>query len=462
MKKTLLLLAAVLFCFTAFSQHRADKWFFGTLAGLDFTGGAPVAVAGQLVSSAGTAIMSDTSGAVLFYTDGMTVIDKFNQVMPNGSGLMGGFATQGALIVPQPGSDSLYFVFTVDAAGGPAGFRYSIVDMSLRSDSGDVIPSSTNILIRDTVTEKLTAVQQGSTGNYWIAVHAWGSDEFDVYELTSTGLSMTPVVSHAGISHNDSQIQNTYGQMKFSTCGDRIATAGYQDTVQVFEFDQVTGIVSNPLTIPMPAHTYGVEFSDDGRKLYVSSYETDSTLVQYDLTSWNSAAVIASRTVLSGTADIHALQIGPDEKIYVAKSFSQFLGVINAPQLAGVACNYMDSAIDLDPLFMGSVSGLALPDFVQSYFATGQSCLFTHVPEKNDANGFRLYPNPSTRGFTIELKNEEKIHSISVCDITGKVLEEDYPSQQLKISFGENLAPGIYMVIVQTETTIRTIKAIKL
>src|SRR5207244_1600787 len=120
-------------------------WYFGANAGIDFSSGSPVAVTyGKVIASEGSACMSDTSGNLLFYTDGDTVWDKNDNVMPSGTGLYGGggTSTQSAIILPQPGSDSLYYIFTVDGATGGCVngcvFGYSIVDMSLNAGLGDV------------------------------------------------------------------------------------------------------------------------------------------------------------------------------------------------------------------------------------------------------------------------------------------------------------------------------------
>ena len=59
--------------------------------------------------------------------------------MSNGYGLMGSpVSTQSALIVPLPGSSNIYYVFTVPQWGNANGFRYSIIDMSLKSGLGAV------------------------------------------------------------------------------------------------------------------------------------------------------------------------------------------------------------------------------------------------------------------------------------------------------------------------------------
>ena len=134
----------------------------------------------------------------------------------------------------------------MDEIGGPNGFRYSIVDMTLDGGNGDVDVNNKNIPVLTPVTEKLTAMKQLPSGDYWIAVHEWGTDAFYVYSLTQLGLQPFPVVSTTGIVHNMSAIQNTYGNMKFSPCGDRIAAAiGYQDTVEIFNGKEGNSYVSS-------------------------------------------------------------------------------------------------------------------------------------------------------------------------------------------------------------------------
>src|SRR5688572_2713476 len=110
----------------AFSQH-ADKWYFGVNAGIDFSNGAAAAVyGGALNASGGTAAIADSTGALLFYTDGLTIWDKYHLPMPNGTSLAGGFGSQPVVIVPDPGSTDRYYIFTTDGAGGSAGLQYSV------------------------------------------------------------------------------------------------------------------------------------------------------------------------------------------------------------------------------------------------------------------------------------------------------------------------------------------------
>ena len=459
MKKIILTSILLIACGIVYSQHLADNWYFGVNAGINFNNGIPTAVSGgALVTNEGCSSATDSLGNLLFYTDGISVWDKNNVIMPNGTGLFGGTsATQSALVVPSPANVNEYYIFTVDEIGGPHGFCYSIVDMTLQGGIGDV--ATKNIPILSNVTEKLTAVSQLGTGNYWVMVHEWGSNAFYAYNLTATGLSAIPVISNTGIVHTTDSIQNTYGQMKFNTCGTKIAlTVGYLDTTEVFDFDPLTGIVSNPLTLPMGNHVYGLEFSGDGQKLYVTKYiiGTVSYLVQFDLSLGSAAAIISSETIINSIFDpdyYYGLQLAPDGKIYVSKNFKQFLGVVNDPDQAGTSCNYIDNGFDLDPNFNGMTSALSLPGFVQSTFRGEVVCTITGINENagNVEDNF-IFPNPSSVGFTLSNSKNQPIEEIIVYDDTGRLMADfkAIPANS-QFTFGQSLSAGFYFAEMRSQ-----------
>jgi hypothetical protein len=106
----------------------------------------PSFVPGCLISTPeGSASVADRlTGALLFYTNGVTVWNANNQVMSNGTGLLGGTAallssTTAAVIVPKPGSISLFYIVTIDEQFNGNGVRYSVVDMTLNGGLGDIV-----------------------------------------------------------------------------------------------------------------------------------------------------------------------------------------------------------------------------------------------------------------------------------------------------------------------------------
>lgn len=362
MKKILCVLLFTICSYYSFSQQQTNFWHFGTLAGLDFNSGVPVPLTNSAINTnEGTASISDAAGNLLFYTDGIQVWDKTNTQMPNGFGLLGDLSTtQAALIIPDPGNTNLFYIFTIGDEGGD--LYYSVVDITLNSGNGDVTIKNTFLMAN--MTEKLTAVHHCNHHDIWVAAHQFGNNTFAAYLVSNTGIS-APLLSNAGTSHTD-----VHGQMKFSTDGNRIACAvGYQDIVEFFDFDKVTGNITNPFTLPMGHHAYGIEFSPDNTKLYTTYYDVGSIseIAQFDLTAAN---ILLSKVPLYQDPDpvMYSLQLASDHKLYVTKEVTPFLSVINSPNTTGFGCNYVNNAINLDPSGFGTMCMLGLPGFIQSYF----------------------------------------------------------------------------------------------
>jgi hypothetical protein len=466
MKKSTLLLVLVLISFSSFSQKkRANKWFFGTNAGLEFATGTPTVInGGQINSPEAAAVMSDTSGALLFYTDANAVWDKTHTIMSNGTGILGGnSSTQGALIVPYPDKDSLYYLFTLDEIGGMEGMRYSMINMNLNAGNGDVMTSAKNVTLSANMTEKLTGVKDPNSKRYWILAHEWGNNTFDIFQVTASGLQPKTTQS-IGMAHTTTSIQNTYGQMKFNTCGNKIGyAAGYLNTVELFDFNTTTGVISNPVTLNMGAFpVYGFEFSPDGTKIYVSSYDPAGTLIQYDITSGVASTIFSTAQILS-TNTIYGLQLANNGKIYVNYSFDGTLGEISSPNSAGLACNFQENFITLDPDFFGNMSTLNLPNFVQSFMAQPQfTCpavsggTVTSISENNPTEESRVFPNPSADEFSVQLSETSTVYIYS----TTGALTDQFTSEG-KISFGKNYAKGIYLVRISNNKGTKTTRVLK-
>ena len=384
MKKTATLLLLLTFLNTqiSFAQKQANRWYFGMFTGLDFNTGVPVPVLdGMLNTAEGCSSIADANGQLLFYTDGITVFNRIHDTMPNGFDLMGDISsTQSALIVQKPNSTNIYYVFTTDADGGTDGFRYSIVDLTLDGGNGDV--SVKNVFIKGSPTEKISGVGNADGTGVWVMTHDWGTDGFYAYFLSDTGLNMTPVISNVGTVHSSSDFRNTFGQMKFSPSGQKVALGiGYQGIAELFDFDNTTGMVTHPVTFNLGYSLRGVEFSPDNTKFYTTRFDNLNDIYyldQFNLAAGNDSLIIASQFPLSN-ADVQAqLQLGPDGKIYMAKFNTPFLGVINNPNALGNACDFQDNSLLLDSTFGGlNLCGLGLPGFVQSYFKARPEAAFT-------------------------------------------------------------------------------------
>ncbi len=374
--KNIFLIFCFIFSTTTKAQNETAHWFFGENAGLNFNTGFPtVNLSGEIVTTEGCSTISSKQGQLLFYSDGITVWNKDHQVMLNGTGLNGDdSSTQSAIIIPRPGSSTIYYIFTVDARAGEHGLQYSEVDMSLDGGLGAVTDNK-NIPLATPTTEKITAVESADGESIWVIGHRWNSNRFIAYLVSDTGINTTPVTSSVGSVHGG-DVNNSIGYLKASPNREKIASVkSYTNNeTQVFDFNAATGILSNPITISNyiseDLGPYGCEFSPNSNLLYISEIIRDgeieiSKIHQYDLTLSTQTQIINSDVIITQEDGLlGAIQQALDGKIYVAKFGSTSIGIINAPNEIGANANY-----EMEGLYLGGkLCRLGLPPFIQSYF----------------------------------------------------------------------------------------------
>lgn len=363
MKFRFLLLFFCIHTIFCFSQEEASVWYFGENAGIKFhpNGSVTPLTDGKLNTLEGCATLSDTNGDLMFYTDGITIYNKNHQVMLNGTGLKGhASSTQSVTIVQKPGSSNLFYVFTTDAAAKANGLMYSEIDLNLDGGLG-AVTTLKNVPVYAPTCEKLAIVKHSNNVDYWIITHGWESNTFYSHLFTALGVSTAPVLSNSGIivqEHRD----NTFGYMKVSPNGKKISVCHqFLTSVELFDFDNSTGIISNPKVINNGNQPYGTEFSSNSEVLYIS-LQIASQIFQYDL---NATDVKSTEKLIAKTPSfLGALQLGPNNKIYIANYDSTNLGVINDPNILGLGCNLQADVVNLS----GKKSMLGLPAFNQSFF----------------------------------------------------------------------------------------------
>jgi gliding motility-associated-like protein len=363
------------------AQNTVNVWYFGDSAGIDFNSGVAVPLTnGVMNTEEGCATICNAVGNLLFFTNGVNVWNRNRVLMPNGFGLFGHIsATQSGIIVPRPGVNTQYYVFTVDELGLGNGLRYSEVDMTLDGGFGDVTVK--NIPLTGPVAEKVTAVNHANNVDFWVITHGWNNNSFFAYQVTAAGVNPVPVVSNVGTVHNGTSL-NTLGYLKGSHDGTRLGLALYESKIfEFFDFDNTTGVVSNPITCLNANYygAYGLEFSPDNNLVYGSVDNGPASVYQFDLTAGTPAAIAASATIIgstTGSTKPGAIQLGPDNKIYIARNNSQYLAVLNDPDVTGLGCNFVNNGFQLG----NQNSWYGLPNFIQNIFIrpfilSGDSCL---------------------------------------------------------------------------------------
>lgn len=366
------------------AQKEGYVWTFGDNALLDFNQDPPQALNTSAMQTPwGCASMSDADGNLLFYSNGEFVWDASHQLMPNGLGIGGNRkAFQSTIITFDPGSPNRYYIFAINTHSPPNPFpdgptwhriSYSVVDMTLNGGMGDVVLATKGTFLADNLMEGIAAVRKVNGSDYWIVSHEWNSNVFHCFSLDPTGVNHTAVSSAVGGNYS-----NPDSPIKASPPGDKLAISHYGWQMQggqtliwteVFDFDKISGVVSNVRHLPNPISQppESMEFSPTGRFFYVleKKWNAGDTLRQYDLTYPSTQAMISSRFSLQLPTNAIAMQLAVDGKIYIGESGFGDLSTIDQPDSLGAGMNFNFQSLTLHS---GSAMQNSFPNFDSRFF----------------------------------------------------------------------------------------------
>ncbi len=350
----------------ALSQGEADKWVVNPNSLVDFSGGTPIltgTVTNADFAESGTCI-SDKNGNLLFYSDGETVWGADNNVLPNGSDLSPAdlnnviTTTQGSLFVNKLNNEDQYYLISLSANGI---LSYSVLDKTLNSGVGDVV-SKQNILIKDTLTEKMAVTKHCNNRDFWLVVIKYRTTnisdytlEFLSYLVTEHGINPSPIKSSV------KAVCLFFGEMKFNNAGNELAFAE-ANTLVLCHFDSSTGKVDLKQQIDLPLdHGYGIEYSPNDSILYINEKQYNlysGTLTQ--LLSYKSG----SHMQRSKDGKIYCFNYPEDEISVLPLSWGSYgsgtfqlttnvdaishIASIESPDLSGLACDYVPNTITIN------------------------------------------------------------------------------------------------------------------
>jgi gliding motility-associated-like protein len=360
-----------------------SHWYFNRNMGIDFSHGIPVEEHGRIAFTEASSSISDKNGNLLFYTDGVTVWNKQHQVMLNGTGLKGASSsTQGAIITQKPCSKKIFYIFTTTSEGGIDGLQYSEVDMRLNGGLGDVTYLK-NVQLTTPIAEKLCVISHSNGKDLWLVSREPASNRFVSYLITEDGVNISPITSFAGGPIGGFGWDGV-GYLKASLDGRMIISVNSNSsTVDILNFDTSTGNISDKFSFPF-FHGYGAEFSPNGKLIYLASW-ISYEIFQYDLTQQTVSEFIASQKLI-GTCNtmVVSLQLSPDKKnIYFGKYDRLSLGCIKKPDIPGIGCEFIETAV----LLTGESCEGTLPTFQMNYHYNVKGCPHIEIPNIITPNG---------------------------------------------------------------------------
>lgn len=386
------LLTALIFLFTGeshaqYNLPQNNVWIMGDSSGLDFNGsGNPVAISSHhtisYMGSGGS--VADSSGNLLFYTNGISVWDAADNIMPNGDSIYGAdtrasgqfnkiagyHSMQNVQIVPVPNQPQKYFVFTMKHTGT---IDYNIiyanlVDMDLNNGQGDVDTTFPlrGIPIAKALGGRMVAIKDCSK-NIWLVVVESMFSIFKSFKISNAGIDTVPVISDLNAALPNTTVGNSTvvplytetGTLRASQDGSKILMSSANMAhdyyyLNLFDFDPGTGLLSNPQVFRTGVNSnyqnvpvWDAIFSPSGNYFYALM---DSTgWMEYCL-QYPTYNTVPADQVIPDTLGIvegrSRLRLGPDGKIYfISKSYPEVvngytMGRINYPDLQGAASGF--------------------------------------------------------------------------------------------------------------------------
>jgi hypothetical protein len=238
----------LLLCFNAEGQSLINNhWQLGQ-TDLNFTNINPSA---NIIPNGkyGTASISDSTGNLLFYTNGDTVWDKNHNTMTNGLNLINGINNAfqiesspifNTIIVPNPGNSQQYYIISscnLPCTGGGSYcdwgtvYVYSIVEFNSNNPNGIVLTNniggqggnlsqyaielpgfSVGYMANSLDYGPLVVAKANDNVSFWVIIQK--GNQINSFKIDSGGLNLTPVVStftNAQIYH--SGFYNSFGQI---------------------------------------------------------------------------------------------------------------------------------------------------------------------------------------------------------------------------------------------------------
>jgi hypothetical protein len=422
--RKIVLIFLMLFSSHAYSQIQ-NTWMTGHYliypkGGIDFYSGSAdtFSVFRELGFYSINTMINDSSGNLLFYTNGIYIANANHDTLLNSQNYNPGYASttwwyglnvrQSVIILPDPVDELKFITFHCSAERfydgtiyqlQPTHLSYSKVDMNLGQGLGGIPSNEKNItLINDTlIYGHMVATKHANGRDWWVLMHRYYSDKF--YKILVTPDTIQVFDQNIGTLITD----DVGGQAAFSPDGSKYVL--FTDhALDLYDFDRCSGELTNHQSLYFPDSVYrtGIAFSPNNRFLYAN---TQLNIFQYNL--W--AANIDSSVQLVSTwipanmplpTTFWNCQLAPDGRIYVGTwNGNHILHYIDLPDSMGVSCNVVQNSFYL------ASRNMTVPTYPNYQLGRliGSSCdTLTSLQEsESESLHVNVFPNPASSQFTV-------------------------------------------------------------
>jgi hypothetical protein len=422
--------------------------------------------------------ISDKNGNLLFYTNGTKIFNRNYQIIQNGDSInagyfqfewdstikKGGYRTmQGAIILPLPENDSLYYLLHLFVDSSHNGVMqlydskllHTLVNIKANNGLGKVIYKD-SVLIKDTFSYFISACKMANGKDWWIFVLDANTEYLHKLSLTKTGLKIE------GREKLGRRSKLDLYQACFSPDGKKFILFEAQYGLSIYNFDRCRGSFSNPQFCPIPEikdsswFGLGISISTNSRLAYATATRR---IFQYDLSATNISSSKEVVAIYDGYYDRATLfrtqfnvpQLAPDGRIYISTgSATRYLHIIDKPNEKGLACNVIQHGLKL-PTWNRSI-----PYFPHYRMGTDSSSCKSGIEAAEDID-IKVYPNPASDYIDLVCMQSRLLSGMGVVvEFYNLLGQQFYPKMDdvddgLRIDVKE-LPKGVYLLKLLTKS----------
>jgi hypothetical protein len=436
--------------------------------------------------------MWDTTGNLMFYSNGSKVFNASHQLIEGADSLsfykgwndndsgyysdhnwFSDYIVDEMLSFPHPLNSNQYYLFAIKVKDSNSDWLqfnkivYSIIDMSLNNGKGKMIVKEKDLLTGN-FSASIAATKHSNGKDWWISARGYNDTNcYYFFRLDKNGIRYDHIqcigLNFKTKNKSYDSLNLSFGQ-RFSYDGRQYAILSKQG-LEVFDFDRCTGLLSNPRQALYPFGDIGYEtnvslqvcFSPNNQFVYTIYFEYNGIsyshrIFQFNTKSTNfstSGIKIASYDGFKDTfgtdpnqggtfTTFNSMQLAPDGKIYVGTGEqTRYLHVINEPDKLGLACNMVQHAIKLP------VIKLSLPYYPNYALGadTTKSCWGSGI-ETAEKEEISVYPNP-VRDYVLIQTTEFNLR-IDIYNLIGQLVKTTkLENNRLDLS---KLIEGIYII----------------
>lgn len=436
----------------------------------------------QALNTKNNSCISDTNGNLSFFSSGFALVNKYGQLIdngtyvncPNGNVIADAYGwsamnPQTSIIIPK--GEEKYYVFSSGMSDSVANIlinnlvylgydilNYSVVDMSLNGGMGKVVDKNKVILNNQKYYScAMTAVKHGNGVDWWLVKADCRKHQFQTF-LVKEDTILGPYYYTYTDTTNEC---NYYSEIEFSDDGTMMAsiiqrksTAPYTsfslgdyNRVDIFDFDRCSGIFTNQryysipndtISYPYEDATVSIAFSPNSKLLYMINFYSVYQVDLSDTNTYNGMFIHGMDDSLNVFPSYYLSRSAPNGKLYIGNfdGTRNSMSYIDNPNVKGLGCSFIAKG-----LVQNFNNNLKMVPNLPNYGLGGNGLCIPATVQSNivGLENLVIYPNPT--GDLLHIKNAPG-HKKDLYNSVGQLILSTM-KEEIDVS---RMAKGLYVL----------------